>query len=158
MSKTLYLVRHAKSDWSTDMNDFQRPLNKRGRRDAPEMGRRLIKHHASPDSIVCSPAKRAIETAELLNLGSAVYDESIYEASVDALLKIIRSLDDHHNSAMLIGHNPAMTWLARELSGSHIENLPTCAVVTIRLATRHWKKAGTCPARMLDLDYPRKKA
>ncbi|VGO16021.1 hypothetical protein PDESU_04611 [Pontiella desulfatans] len=157
MPKTLYLVRHAKSDWNTGKADFDRPLNKRGRRDAPEMGRRLKERNALPGAIVCSPAKRARETLELLDLGIDTTDnENIYEASAGMLMEIVQDLDDRLDSAMLIGHNPAMTWLASQLTGVRIEGMPTCAIATIHLDSTHWNQAGTCPAKLLDLDYPNK--
>ncbi len=158
-TKMLYLLRHAKSSWGhSDLSDFDRPLNKRGRHDAPEMGRRLRKRGTLPEIIVCSPATRAFETAQLLDLGiePLVFDETIYEASVGSLLTVIHSLDDRYGSAMLIGHNPAMTWLASELTGADIDPLSTCAVATIRLTTGHWSQTGACLARLLDLDYPKK--
>lgn len=159
MPKTLYLVRHAKSDWNTGNTDFDRPLNKRGRRDAPEMGRRLKDKDPLPEIIVCSPAKRATETHERLGLEiKTAFDERIYEATTGDLLDIVQSLDDKYASAMLVGHNPAMTWLASQLSGVRIDNMPTCAVAAIEIDSEHWKKAGSRPARLLDLDYPKKPA
>jgi phosphohistidine phosphatase len=157
MAKTLYLVRHAKSDWETGQADFDRPLNKRGRRDAPEMGRRLKERGPLPELIVCSPAQRAVETLELLELGiETVFNEAIYEASAGELLDIIQQLDDGMESVMLIGHNPSMTWLAGLLSGVRIEGMPTCTVAVIGLDTARWCAAGACPARLLWQDYPRK--
>ncbi|VGO19823.1 SixA phosphatase family protein [Pontiella sulfatireligans] len=156
--KPLYLVRHAKSDWHTGVDDFDRPLNKRGRRDAPEMGRRLKMRGVEPDIMVCSPAKRALETLELLNVPAQtlVYDETIYEASLSTLLEIVQSLDDGFDSAMLVGHNPGMSWLASQLSGVRIKNMPTCSIAAIRLDTHRWKAAGVCPGELADFDYPKK--
>ena len=157
--KILYLVRHAKSSWSNaNLADFDRPLNNRGLRDAPEMGNRIKTRNTLPEIIACSPAKRATQTLEHLDLGieHVVFEERIYGSSIGALLDVIHSLDDHLGSAMLIGHNPAMSLLAGWLSGVHIDNMPTCAVATIELDTGHWKDAGTCPAKLLDFDYPKK--
>ncbi|WP_372846057.1 histidine phosphatase family protein [Pontiella sp.] len=157
MTKTLYLVRHAKSDWKTGQADFDRPLNKRGRRDAPDMGLRLKQRGALPALLVCSPARRANETCELLDLGTETdFNETIYEASAGELLDLVQQLDDRVESAMLIGHNPAMTWLAGLLSGERIEGMPTCAVAAIEIETARWRAAGACPARLLWRDYPRK--
>lgn len=159
MAKTLYLVRHAKSDWSTGKADFNRPLNKRGRRDAPEMGRRLKTRSGIPELIVCSPAERARQTLELLDLGTdAVFNENIYEASAGDLLETIHSLDDRYGSAMLIGHNPSMAWLASELTGEHLEHMPTCTIATIELDCDRWSDISLGPAKLIDLDYPKKKA
>lgn len=165
MPKTLYLVRHAKSSWGNPSDsDFDRPLNERGRRDAPEMGRRLMGKGVRPNVVLCSPARRAVETIALLNAELGVPADSIhmqkriYEASPETLLELIQKLDDSYDSAMLVGHNPAMTWLVEGLTGANIQNLPTCSVVTISLNSNHWNKAGKDPAELLNLDYPKKKA
>ncbi|MDF7826642.1 histidine phosphatase family protein [Pontiellaceae bacterium B12227] len=159
MPKTLYLVRHAKSDWNTGESDFERPLNKRGQRDAPEMGQRIKDAGSLPEQILCSPARRAVQTLESLDLGikAVLFKEKIYEASTGDLLDLVQSLDDSCGSAMLIGHNPAMTWLATLLSGVRIEGMPTCSILTIRLDSDHWKSAGACPATLLHFDYPKKR-
>ena len=158
--KILYLVRHAKSSWSdASLTDFDRPLNHRGLHDAPEMGQRMKKRNALPEIIVCSPAKRAVQTLELFDLGveHIVFEGQIYNSSIGGMLDIIRALDDHYHSAMLVGHNPTMTQLAGWLSGVHIDNMPTCAIATLELSTQHWKNAGSYAAQLLDLDYPGKK-
>jgi phosphohistidine phosphatase len=156
--KTLYLVRHAKSGWSaTDLSDFDRPLNTQGLQDAPKMGKRLKERNALPDIIFCSTAKRARQTLNGLDLrvDNVVFDERIYCASEEGLLELIQSVPNQYVSAMIIGHNPAMSWVAGQLSGTSFDNLPPCAVVTSNLDCRLWAKAGTCPARLLDYDFPR---
>jgi phosphohistidine phosphatase len=158
-TKTLYLMRHAKSSWSAaDLNDFDRPLNSRGLRDAPEMGRRLTDRGVRPGIILCSPAKRAVQTLEELNLdcGHIQYEECIYAASDRELLTLIRALSDRYRSAMLIGHNPSMSLLAGALSGAQIHNMSTCAVAAIRLEESLWARAGTGTGVLLDMDYPKK--
>ncbi len=163
MAKHLYLVRHAKSSW-TDMSlsDFDRPLNTRGLRDAPEMGRRLKVKGISPDTIVCSPARRTRQTLELIlaelggTMDAVLFDENIYEASAEALLQILQSLPDDCSSAMLVGHNPSIGWLAQELSDSRIDRMPTCAIAAIELETGRWNEISTCAARLIDFDYPKK--
>jgi phosphohistidine phosphatase len=162
MPKTLYLVRHAKSSWvNPSYSDFDRPLNDRGQRDAPEMGRRMKRAARFPEIIICSPARRAVETLDLLNaeLGvstNAIFmQKRIYEASTETLLDIVRSIDDAHDSAMLVGHNPAMTWLASQLADTHIQNLPTCSIVTLRLNSNQWNDAGIAATELLNLDYPK---
>ena len=148
MPKTLYLVRHAKSDWNTGETDFDRPLNKRGLRDAPEMGRRLKDRGDVPELIVCSTAKRAQQTLAALDLGVAnvIHEPRIYEASTGDLLELVQKLDDSVDAAMLIGHNPSMTWLASMLSGVRIEGMPTCSVATIVRDTNRWEAAGAMAA------------
>lgn len=159
MSKTLFLVRHAKSSWADPgMSDYDRPLNQRGLRDAPQMGLHLKNSGIFPELIICSTAIRARQTLEHLNLGieNTVFENRIYEASAETLLEIIQSIENSYTSAMLIGHNPGMTWLATDLSGRRIENLPTCAVARISLKTDKWNRAGTCPSRLENLDYPKR--
>jgi phosphohistidine phosphatase len=163
MAKTLYLMRHAKSSWADmSLGDFDRPLNQRGQRDAPEMGRRLKNRGVKPDIILCSPAQRARQTAGLLirelegDMDDIQFDERIYEASLDTLLNLIRSLPEGCTSVMVIGHNPSMGWLANQLSGFQIEKMPTCAVAAFELASFSWRDMGAENARLLDFDYPGK--
>ena len=158
MPKTLYLVRHAKSDWKSGETDFERTLNPRGRRDAPEMGQRLKNCGSLPELILCSPAKRAVQTLEYLNLGikDITFKDTIYEASTGDLLDLVQSVDDSCNSAMLIGHNPAMTELAMLLSGVASPGMPPCSIITIRLNSSHWNAAGACPSEWLNFDHPLK--
>jgi phosphohistidine phosphatase len=158
MAKTLYLMRHAKSDWNhPELSDFERPLNKRGLRDAPEMGRRLKEKDLIPELILCSPAERTRQTLDLLDLGveHIIFNESIYEAYTETLLYIVQSIDDRYDSALILGHNPAMSWLASGLSGVRIGNMPTCAIAEISLQTDQWNKADSCPAELKSLDYPK---
>ncbi len=161
--KTLYLVRHAKSRWSDpSQQDFDRKLNKRGQHDAPEMGRRLGKRNVQPDVILCSPAQRTRQTADLLleRMGGPInnveYVEGIYDASIETLLDIIKELPDNCSRAMLIGHNPSIGCLVNQFSEIRIQHMPTCAVATIELSANHWNEAGHCPARLLDFDYPKR--
>jgi len=160
-NKTLYLIRHAEACWmESGQHDFSRPLNDCGKSDATEMGRRLKADGILPNVVLSSPALRAAQTAELIaaELGitssSIVFDEKIYEAATSNLLGIIQSLENRHGSAMLIGHNPAMTWLINHLAGGHIANAPTCAIATLRTFSGRWKDAGPATADLLDFDYP----
>jgi phosphohistidine phosphatase len=155
MAKTLYLMRHAKSDWNTSKGDFARSLNTRGLRDAPETGRRLKARAAAPHIVLCSPAQRTRQTAALLDLGTEpIFDERIYEASVHTLLDIIQSLDDRNESAMLIGHNPSIAGLVNQLAAVQLQQMPTCAVATIEADADRWAEIAFQPARLVDFDYP----
>lgn len=163
MPKTLYLMRHAKSSWSVmSQNDMARPLNERGLRDTPEMGRRLRGRNVRPDIILCSPAQRTRQTADLisqemdLDPGTLQFNDPIYEASTDTLLQLIRSLPDQCQSAMIIGHNPSIGWLANALSDVGLERMPTCAIATLEMDTNRWAEVGTCTSSLLDFDYPKK--
>ena len=121
--KTLYLIRHAKSSWKhPELTDFERPLNKRGRSDAPKMGRLLEKRKIIPDVFISSPAIRAAMTARIIAdklnypLSDIQYADQIYEANAQELYDIIAGTDDQYSSAMLVGHNPGMTFLANSVS------------------------------------------
>jgi phosphohistidine phosphatase len=161
MAKTLYLMRHAKAA-SPDMRlgDFNRPLNQRGLQDAPEMGRRLQKRGARPELILCSPAQRTRQTAELLmkefggTMGGVQFDDRIYEADPATLLNLIRALPNTCASAMVIGHNPSIGHLAHQFSETGIERMPTCAIATIELSSSSWKDMGKEATRLLDLTTP----
>lgn len=159
--KTLYLVRHAKSSRDDPMlADRERPLNDRGRHDAPVMGRRLARRGAKPDTIVSSPAVRALATARLIakELGidraRIVVDERLYATSADELLAVVRALDDRLDRAMLVGHNPEMTDLAQRLSAA-IGALPTCAVAEFGFDTRSWADVGAIAPNKATLDTPK---
>src|SRR5437762_9041010 len=121
--KTLILVRHAKSSWDdTSLPDKDRPLNNRGKRDAPKMGERLAKRGAKPDLILSSPAKRALKTAEIIakkldyKRKDIVVDDRLYAVKPDDLLGVIRKLGDKLERVMVFGHNPELTELAHRLS------------------------------------------
>ncbi|HEY9323650.1 MAG TPA: histidine phosphatase family protein [Agromyces sp.] len=146
--KTLLLVRHAKSSWGDQtLPDHERPLNHRGRRDAPRVGARLRERGVVPDVIVTSTAVRARSTAEILaqalDLGSGriVEDDRLYGATADGLLDIIRALDDESTSVMLVGHNPEIGELASRLS-DEIAEMPTCAVAEFRFDVADWAEVG----------------
>jgi phosphohistidine phosphatase len=170
--KTLFLVRHAKSSWdNTALPDKDRPLADRGKRDAPKMGRRLLKRDVKPDLILSSPATRTLSTAELIakkldykRKNIAVHD-CLYPGGVDDLLNVIHKLDDKLERVMLFGHNPGLTELAHRLS-SEITHVPTCAVAafTFDAAGKAHSRSPMLPAnssrRTIDAEYktPRPRA
>ncbi len=161
--KSLFLCRHAKSSWSDiTLADIDRPLNKRGKQDAPLMGARLSMLGVKPDAVVSSPARRAYKTARHLAgpLGFSrkmvlVIDE-IYEASPDILLAIIRAFDNRVEQVVMIGHNSEITVLANELGGLGIDNIPTCGVVALDFAVRSWRDVMKRQGVQAFFEYPRK--
>lgn len=160
--KTLYLVRHAKSSWSfDDLSDQERPLNHRGRDDAPQMGQALKKRDIMPDLVVSSSAVRALSTAVLMAReleyahDKIKVEPAIYQATDETLLTIIRALPDAAASVMLVGHNPGMTDVANALAPSPFQELPTTAVVCLRFTTEHWAEAGKANAECYFYDYPK---
>ncbi|WP_204336828.1 SixA phosphatase family protein [Cryomorpha ignava] len=161
--KHLFLNRHAKSDWGdSQMNDFDRPLNKRGMHDAPMMGKRLAERDHEIDLIISSPAKRAITTAKLMaqELGYAVDDiqeePKIYEAHVRELLIIVNGLDNGYNSVIMYGHNPGFTDLADYLTGAGILNLPTCGICKITFDFDDWAEVSAHTGKMEYMDFPKR--
>jgi phosphohistidine phosphatase len=162
--KTLVLVRHAKSSWKDpELTDRDRPLNPRGRRDAPEMGRRLVSREAAPDLIVTSPAVRAATTARVIAdaVGypeeGIVEDERLYGASSSEILDVIREIGDRFDRVFLFGHNPGLTDLVNDLSPEPIENVPTCGVVEFRIESGSWGGVGRDTVARADFDYPKRR-
>ena len=161
--KRLYLIRHAKSSWKhPELADFDRPLNKRGKRDAPRMGKRLRKHHAKPDLIISSPAKRALKTAKIIakEIGFPVKaiatNEAIYTADTSLLLNVIQRIEDSFDCVMLFGHNPALTMLANYLTSYRVENMPTCSIFCVDFEINSWKEVWQGRGRFAFMDYPKK--
>ncbi len=145
--KVLTLIRHAKSSWKDmALDDFDRPLNKRGKKDAPMIGQHLAGGViVPPDCFLSSPAKRALATARLIadELGFRgrfiLRDKRIYEASSERLLEVLREVDDCCGHLMMFGHNPGFFMLAEALCGFSEENFPTCAVLSIGLDVADWR-------------------
>jgi phosphohistidine phosphatase len=163
--KRLTLVRHAKSSWKDpELTDFDRPLSKRGKRDAPLMGERLAGRDSRPELILSSPAKRARKTAKLmarkleLAADRLILEAEIYEAEPEALLKVIRGLDDRWAHVLLIGHNPGLTELGNLLADCGIENIPTCGALCLDFAAESWRSLGPQSGTLVFYDYPKKAA
>jgi phosphohistidine phosphatase len=159
------LIRHAKSSWDDPaLADFDRPLNGRGKRDAPEMGRRLAERGVDPDALLTSPARRARKTARQIAAAldfpqrDILEEEEIYEASLPALISVVHGLDDQWGEVILVGHNPGCTELANYLSDLRIENIPTCGVAAIDFEQESWSRVGERSGRVHFYDYPKKAA
>jgi phosphohistidine phosphatase len=129
---TLAVVRHAKSDWTHDLPDDQRPLNARGRRDAPAMGRWLTDNLDPLDLVICSTAVRARETWALATVAAnaVTYDERVYAASSQDLMSVLDELPDDVTAAALIGHNPGLSELVGVLTSEQV-GLKTSAVAVV---------------------------
>ncbi|MFZ1731881.1 MAG: histidine phosphatase family protein [Bacteroidota bacterium] len=161
--KTLYIVRHAKSDWGHEgLTDFERPLNSRGQSDAPRMGAILKDFQAAPKLIRASAANRAITTARLLAsaldypLESIQVDSGMYGAGLQEIVSIIRNLPEDAHEVMLVGHNPTMQMTAQALGGFHGENLPTCGIFCIDFAVDNWGEAAASQGTIRYFEYPKK--
>lgn len=159
--KTLFLVRHAKSSKDDPSSpDRERPLNDRGRHDAPEMGKRLAERKLKPDLLLSSPALRALTTAQLIadELGYArkdiALDDRLYATSAEELLVVVRALDKKLDCVMLFGHNPEFTDFAHRLS-DEITDMPTCAVAKFLFDTKAWGDVGDITPSRVSLDSPK---
>ena len=141
--KTLYILRHAKSSWDdATMTDFERPLNQRGLKTAPFIGKLMKERGLVPDVILSSPAKRACETAKLVCESAGFetqikLDQRIYEATVGTLVSIVMEIDDSFDSALLVGHNPGAEGLVYYLT-SEIARMPTAAITVINIKIGGW--------------------
>ncbi|HEY5178319.1 MAG TPA: histidine phosphatase family protein [Dermatophilaceae bacterium] len=147
--RTLILLRHAKSDWSGNEADVDRPLAKRGLRQAPEAGRWLCHSIDSIDLAVISPANRARRTwelvsAELDHRPQTRIDDRAYAASATQLLGVVRALPDDVDTVVLVGHSPGIEDLALLLTGEEV-SMPTSALAVIGLAGS-WSTAGQASA------------
>jgi phosphohistidine phosphatase len=161
--KRFILFRHAKSDWSHDhLDDHDRPLARRGLRDAPRMGERLAARGVKPDLLLTSSARRAAETARLIE--PAVrhpklvmrVERAIYLASPRELLDLIAEQSDAVNEILLVGHNPGLTELANQLLPSlALNNLPTAGVVAVHSVDDQWADFEFAELKLLFFDYPK---
>jgi phosphohistidine phosphatase len=163
--RRLVLLRHAKSDWPP-VADHERPLAKRGRRDAPVVGRWLGASGYLPDAVVCSTAARARETWDLAAAGLAAavpgaappvrYEPRVYEASVLGLLMLVREFDPGWRTALIVGHNPGLAELTAGLAGPGDDppvGYPTAFVAVLGLPGP-WAEATPGEARLLAFTMP----
>ena len=157
MTLTLALVRHAKSDWGDpSLGDHDRPLNDRGRRDAPEMARRLSETGLRPDAILSSTALRAATTAEAFGAEFGVpvqRQERLYGAPASVLLCAAAS--SGATTAVVVAHDPGMSVLAEALSDGRIAHMPTCAVAVFTWDEDDWDVATAVPPASWAFDSPR---
>jgi phosphohistidine phosphatase len=164
MTHELLLLRHAKSDWSVDMDDFSRPLKKRGRRAAKQIGRWLREQHLIPDIILSSPATRALETAQRvcrqldIDESAIIYDSRIYEADALTLLTILKT-SCHERRVLLVGHNPGLEDLLLKLIPDSIplsangKCLPTAALAQLAFEG-DWTELAEGGAQLVTLIRP----
>jgi phosphohistidine phosphatase len=160
--KRLFLVRHARAVWlSEGRDDFNRPLSPRGEKSAVRMGKALKGKKVHPGLIISSPAARALRTAEIVAAEidypghRIVIDPRIYSGEGDHVLDIILNLDDAFQSAMLFGHNPAMTEVSNYLTDYGVENMHTCGIMCMDFEIDSWKKAAKGKGAYVFYDYPK---
>lgn len=159
--KKLCIIRHAKSSWKDfTLDDFDRPLNKRGMLNAPFMGNKLKDKNLVPDIIISSPALRAKTTAEIIakkvNYNKKiVFKKDIYEVGMSALHKILAKIDDDNTIVFLFGHNPELNMLAKKYVDFD-ENIVTSGVVEIEFDCDSWNQISAKNGKLISFDYPKK--
>jgi phosphohistidine phosphatase len=160
--KTLVLVRHAKSSWDNmDQEDIDRPLNDRGKKDAPDMAKRLKDKGIKADVFVSSPAKRARRTAVFFaeELGGKKDDitlvDELYMAAPSSFERVISSLPDKYDTAVVFGHNPGITEFVNTLTNVKVDDMPTCAVFAVSGDTDKWGTFRASDKKFLFFDYPK---
>lgn len=164
MKKRLVLIRHAKSSWANPLqSDYDRPLNERGLKDAPEMGSRLRKAGFTPDLIIASTARRAAETAKRIakEVGYPVekimWQEKLYHCISSVFDEVVREIPDNMRTVFLVAHNPGITDYVNELSKDfHIDNLPTCSTAGAEADIDSWFDWPMKDHHIFLIDYPKK--
>ena len=161
--KKLFIVRHAKSSWDfPELDDYDRPLNKRGKKNAPEMGRRLAIRGIKPDSMITSPAKRAAATARRIAeeisfpINDIQKEPLFYLGSLGNMITALQGVSTKIETLMIFGHNPGLTELANYLSGSDIYNIPTSGMAEIEFNISTWSEIGKDAGNLVSFDYPKK--
>jgi len=161
LMKTLLLIRHAKSDWNQDLPDFDRPLNKRGTKDAPMMAKRLLDQGISPQLFISSPANRALTTARAFAhvlhypMQNIQEQPSIYEAHHLDLLQVVNAIPNNFHSAALFGHNPGISLFAHYLCADAYMDFPTAAILCLTFKTDNWAEISSDTAKLNWFSYPK---
>ena len=164
MMKLILIVRHAKSSWSSpSLSDFDRPLNDRGKRDAPEMARRLKEKRIIPDLLVSSTAVRALSTARYFAEGFGIAQNkimevpSLYHAPASVFYETLASIPDDKGfeTIALFSHNPGITAFVNDLELATIDNMPTCGVFGFRAKTDSWKDVADAEKSFWFFDAPK---
>ena len=160
--KRLLILRHAKSSWNNaELSDFERPLNKRGRQAAPRMGYWIAENDIAPDVVICSTARRAQQTYQLVQNAvswdvETIHTEKLYLAPAHTYIEHLSQLADNTSTAMVIGHNPGMEELVFQLCGEY-HPMPTCALAVIAFDMEVWWKllANECSGQLQHHVLPR---
>jgi len=162
MSKILLLVRHAKSSWDDpSLSDFERPLNERGKKDAPDMAKKLHGRKIRIDAFVSSSAKRAWQTCKHFTKEfdpkkkNIVREAKLYEADEQSFYEVIEGLKNRWDSVAIFSHNPGITFFANSLTAERVDDMPTCAVFAVKIDADKWKEFRTAKKEFLFFDYPK---
>lgn len=161
--KTLLLVRHAKSSWDDfSIKDFERPLNDRGKKDAPAMAKRIRDKDIKIDAFISSPAKRARKTAEAfakeykVEKEDILFFEKLYMASPPAFFDVISKTDDQFKTIAVFSHNDGITSFANMLTSTRIDNIPTSGIFAVTAKTKHWADFEKAEKEFWFFDSPKK--
>ncbi len=160
--KKLILVRHAKSDWGDPgLADIDRPLNDRGKRDAPAMAHRLLDRKIKINAFVSSPAKRAAKTARIFageygyKKDKIIYKDELYLPEPSVFFDVVSRLDDKLDCVALFSHNNGITDFANLLTDTRVDNIPTCGIFSVKADCESWKDFTKAAKEFWFFDYPR---
>ena len=160
--KTLIVVRHAKSSWSTiGEKDFDRPLNERGKEDAPVMAEKLVKTNIKVDAFISSSAKRARKTAKAFveaygkTKDDIILCDDLYNAPATTFYKTIEGLQDYFKTVAMFAHNPGITDFVNTLGDTNIDEMPTCAMFAVQASVTKWKDFKKGEKKLLFFTYPK---
>ena len=160
--KSILLIRHAKSSWDDiSIDDKDRPLNDRGKRDAPMMAERLLDRKIEIDAFISSPAKRARKTAEVFSKAfgqgkkHVEIKEELYEASENDFASVVENLPNELNIVAIFSHNPGITEFANRLTSTRVDNIPTTGIFAVKAETNDWKSFASAAKELLFFDYPK---
>jgi len=162
MSKILFFVCYAKRSWNDpSLSDFERPLNERGKKDAPEMAKRLNSKKIKIDAFVSSTAKRARQTCKYFTKEfdpkkkNIVREAKLYEADEQSFYEVIEGFKDKWDNVAAFSHNPGITYFANSLTENRIDDMPTCSVFAVKINTDKWSDFRLAKKEFLFFDYPR---
>ncbi len=162
MAKILFLVRHAKSSWDDpSIADFDRPLNDRGKRDAPEMAKRLAEKKADIDAFVTSPAKRAKQTCKRfakefdVPKKKVVEERALYEAGPKDFYDVIAGLKNKWDCVAIFSHNPGITTFVNGLTETRIDDMPTCGIFAVKVNAQKWEEFPSASKEFWFFDAPK---
>ncbi len=160
--KKLIIIRHAKSSWDNPtLKDYERPLNKRGLRDAPFMAEVLKSHGISPDLMITSPAVRALSTAQIFaqkfdyDANEIIQEKSLYLGDIEEIIHSTFLIGEHMNEVLIFGHNPGITYFANVVCEANIENVPTSGALIIESNSPTWEDTDISKLELKHFLYPK---
>lgn len=157
--KKLIVIRHAKSDWTNNTKDFDRPLSKRGYKDAPKMARLLMQQNIQIDQFVSSTANRAQTTCKLFakefGANDILLKDNLYMAAPQDFIHVISQLDDKYDTVAVFSHNNELTYFVNDLTDKDIDHVPTCGAVGFTIETDSWADFAKAKKEFLFFFYPK---